>query len=79
MEKIEPDPMLTAEWTFQCKGSLKSLFSTVSNFKIIAKKYSAYNIRIDERTDKDAIIVTYKISDGVEIVKEEFDNMLPVY
>jgi hypothetical protein len=51
----------------------------VSNFKNIAKKYSAYKIRIDERKDKDAITVTYNISVGVEIVKKELDVVLPVY
>ena len=49
------------------------------NFKNIAKKYSAYKIRIDERKDKDAIIVTYNINDGVEIVKKELEDVLPVY
>ena len=48
------------------------------NFKKIAKKYSAFNIKIDERTEKDAIIVFYNVSDGVETVKQEFDDVLPV-
>jgi hypothetical protein len=50
----------------------------VANFKKIAKKYSAYNIRVDERTEKDGIIVIYNISSGVEIVKQELDDVLPV-
>ena len=48
------------------------------NFKKIAKKYYAFNIKIDERTEKDAIIVFYNVSDGVETVKQEFDEVLPV-
>ena len=48
------------------------------NFKKIAKKHSNYNIRIDERTEKDAIIVIHNVSEGVETVKQEFEDVLPV-
>jgi hypothetical protein len=48
------------------------------NFKKIAKKYSTFNIKIDERSEKDAIIVIYNVGDGVETVKQEFDDVLPV-
>jgi hypothetical protein len=50
----------------------------VSNFKSIATKYSAYNIRVFDKKEKDAIFVSYNIGDGVEIVKQELEDVLPV-
>jgi hypothetical protein len=50
----------------------------VPNFKSIATKYSAYNIRVFDKKEKDAIFVTYNISNGVGIVKQELDDVLPV-
>jgi hypothetical protein len=50
----------------------------LKSFRDIANKYGSYNIKIDENSERDVIKVAYTHGPGIEMVKSEFEQNLPI-